>query len=72
MKHEHRLYQFGTRTAKHWFCSVCGICTHHQRRSSPGEYGCNVGCLESVNPFDIPDFPTNDGVNYPADRQGQF
>jgi hypothetical protein len=63
-----RLYQFGTHTAKHWFCSVCGIYTHHQRRSSPGEYGFNVGCLEGVNPFDIPDVPTNDGVNHPADR----
>jgi len=24
-----RLYQFNTRTAKHYFCSVCGIYTHH-------------------------------------------
>ena len=26
------LYQFNTMTAKHYFCSVCGIYTHHQRR----------------------------------------
>ncbi len=26
-----RCYQFNTRTAKHYFCSVCGIYTHHQR-----------------------------------------
>lgn len=66
-----RLYQFGTHAAKHWFCSVCGIYTHHQRRSNPAEYGFNVGCLEGVSPFDIPDVPTNDGVNHPADRQGK-
>ena len=33
-----RLYQFNTKTAKHYFCSVCGIYTHHQRRSNPNEY----------------------------------
>ncbi|MGZ8237041.1 MAG: GFA family protein [Methylobacter sp.] len=63
-----RLYQFNTKTAKHYFCSVCGIYTHHQRRSSPEEYGYNVGCLEGVNPFLIEHVPTNGGVNHPADR----
>ncbi|EOW6613468.1 GFA family protein [Vibrio fluvialis] len=63
-----RLYQFNTQTAKHYFCSVCGIYTHHQRRSNPHQYGYNVGCLEGVNPFDLGDVVTNDGVNHPADR----
>lgn len=63
-----KLYQFNTHTAKHYFCSNCGIYTHHQRRSNPEEYGFNVGCLEGINPFDIPDVPTHDGVNHPADR----
>jgi hypothetical protein len=35
------LYQFNTNTAKHFFCSVCGIYTHHQRRSNPSQYGFN-------------------------------
>lgn len=61
------LYQFNTRTAKHYFCSVCGIYTHHQRRSNPNEYGYNVGCLEGVNPFELGPVPTMDGVNHPAD-----
>jgi hypothetical protein len=63
------LYQFNTNTAKHYFCSNCGIYTHHQRRSNPQQYGYNVGCLEGVNPFDIGEVPTNDGVHHPADRQ---
>lgn len=64
-----RLYQFNTHQAKHYFCSVCGIYTHHQRRSNPELYGYSVGCLEGVNPFLIPNVPVNDGVNHPADRQ---
>ncbi|ACA85839.1 glutathione-dependent formaldehyde-activating GFA [Shewanella woodyi ATCC 51908] len=62
-----KLYQFNTGTAKHYFCSNCGIYTHHQRRSNPQEYGFNIGCLEGVNPFDLGAVVTNDGVNHPAD-----
>ena len=61
------LYQFNTHTAKHYFCSRCGIYTHHQRRSNPEQYGYNVGCLEGINPLAIEGVPTNDGVNHPAD-----
>ncbi len=64
-----KLYQFNTKTAKHYFCSRCGIYTHHQRRSNAQEYGYNVGCLEGVNPFDLGLVPTHDGVNHPADRK---
>lgn len=62
------LYQFNTKTAKHYFCSVCGIYTHHQRRSNPDQYGYNVACLEGVNPFDLGEVETTDGVNHPCDR----
>jgi hypothetical protein len=61
------LYQFNTGTAKHWFCSKCGIYTHHQRRSNPGEYGVNVACLEGVSPFDFEAVPVTDGVNHTSD-----
>lgn len=65
---ELKLYQFNTNTAKHYFCSICGIYTHHQRRSNPDQYGYNVGCLVGVNPFDIKQVPTNDGIHHSADR----
>lgn len=63
-----RLYQFNTRMARHYFCSVCGIYTHHQRRSNPSQYGFNVACLEGINPMHIEGIPVSDGVNHPADR----
>jgi len=63
-----KLYQFNTKTAKHYFCSNCGVYTHNQRRSNPNEYGFNIGCLENVNPFDIKDVTIVDGVNHRADR----
>ena len=62
------LYQFNTLTAKHYFCSICGIYTHHQRRSNPTEFGFNVACLEGVNPYNLGDIPIMDGINHPADR----
>jgi len=62
------LYTWGTHTAKHYFCSVCGIYTHHQRRSNPNEYGVNVGAIEGVNPRDLGEVPWSDGVNHPSDR----
>ena len=61
------LYQFGTMTAQHYFCAICGIYTHHQRRSDPTQYGINVACIEGVSPFDFAQVPVNDGVHHPAD-----
>jgi hypothetical protein len=63
-----RLYQFNTKVAKHYFCGICGIYTHHQRRSFPDQYGYNIGCLDGVDPFLIPNVPVNDGVNHPSDK----
>ncbi len=62
------LYTWGTGTAKHYFCSVCGNYTHHQRRSNPNEFGVNAAALEGINPRDLGDVPWDDGVNHPSDR----
>ncbi|KMK68917.1 GFA family protein [Puniceibacterium sp. IMCC21224] len=63
------LYQWGTETAKHYFCSVCGIYTHHQRRSNPNEFGVNMGAIQGVNPRDHDPIGWNDGVNHPSDQK---
>lgn len=69
---EHALsaYQFNTNTAKHFFCSTCGIYTFHQRRSNPNQYGVNVACLEGLSPFDFEDVPVLDGAHHPKDGGG--
>ena len=61
-------YQFGTLTAKHYFCSVCGIYTHHQRRSNPELFGINPACLEGFDLFDLDDVPILDGNQHPRDN----
>lgn len=60
-------YRFNTGAAQHFFCSRCGIYTHHQRRSDQSLYGVNVACLEGVSPFDFPEVPVIDGINHTSD-----
>lgn len=62
-------YSFNTRTARHYFCRICGIYTHHKRRSNPDEYGVNAGAIAGVNPAELDPVPWNDGVNHPSDAQ---
>ena len=42
-------YRFGTHIAEHYFCSTCGIYTHHKPRSNPKIFRVNAGCLEGVD-----------------------
>ncbi len=58
------LYQWNTMTAKHYFCSVCGIYTHHQRRSNPNLFGFNLACIEGVDPFSFCDVEVSDGASH--------
>ncbi|HAT2608440.1 TPA: GFA family protein [Kluyvera intermedia] len=60
-------YRFNTQAAAHYFCSVCGIYTFHQRRSNPEQFGVNVACIDGVSPFDFPVVPVMDGVHHPKD-----
>ncbi len=62
------VYRFDTGVAKHYFCSVCGIYTHHQRRSNPGEYGINAACLDGLSPFDFEEVIVIDGAHHPRDE----
>ncbi len=55
------LYQWNMEIAKHYFCSQCGIYTHHQRRAAPDEYGFNVACIEGIDLAALSDVPMTDG-----------
>jgi hypothetical protein len=59
-------YRFNTGVARHFFCSRCGIYTHHRRRSNPNEFGVNVACL-GVSPFDFEALEVYDGIAHPSD-----
>ena len=61
-------YRFNTKAAEHHFCSVCGIYTHHKRRSNPNQLGVNVACLEGVSPFDFREVVVYDGLRHPGDN----
>ena len=56
------LYQWNTKAAKHYFCRICGIYTHHQRRSNPKEFGFNAACIEGVDPYALGEIPIADGA----------
>ncbi len=60
-------YQFHTGAARHFFCSKCGIYTHHKRRSNPNQYGVNVACLDGISPFDFAEIEVLNGANHPSD-----
>ena len=52
-------YEFNTKTAKHLFCSVCGVKSFYVPRSHPDGYSVNFRCLDmrgfrkvEVNSFD--------------------
>lgn len=47
-------YQFNTGVAKHYFCTRCGIYTFHQTRKVPGWYRANLGCIEGIEPLQLP------------------
>jgi hypothetical protein len=61
-------YRFNTGVAEHHFCQVCGIYTHHRRRSNPGEHGVNAACLDGVSPFDFTAVKVKDGIRHSKDR----
>ena len=46
-------YQFHTRTARHYFCKVCGIYPFHRKRVTPDHLGINVHCLYGFYPTGI-------------------
>ena len=48
------LYQFGAKTAKHYFCHHCGIYPFHVTARMPDHYRANLGCVDGIDTFAIP------------------
>ena len=63
------LYKFHTKVAKHYFCSVCGIYTHHNPRSNPSMTGFNLGCIDEIDTFELNEIGLNNGLNHPLDKK---
>ena len=42
-------YTFGSHTAKHMFCSVCGIKSFYIPKSHPNDYSVNFHCISSAS-----------------------
>lgn len=47
------LYQFGEKTAKHYFCARCGIYPFHVTVRVPDHYRANLACIDGVDPFSL-------------------
>jgi hypothetical protein len=47
-------YQFHTKTARHYFCKVCGIYPFHRKRVTPDNLGINVNCLDGADLEGVP------------------
>ena len=63
------LYKFHSKVAKHYFCSICGIYTHHNPRSNPAMTGFNVGCIDDFDIFKFENVSINNGKNHPLDNK---
>ena len=57
------LYQFHSKVAKHYFCSNCGIYTHHKRCSDSNSFCYNLGCIEVIDAASIADIRLIDGAS---------
>ena len=58
-------YEFNTKTAKHLFCSVCGIKSFYIPRSHPEGYSVNFRCIDMTG-FTKVKVSSFDGKNWEA------
>ena len=54
-------YRFGTGTAEHLFCRICGVKSFYQPRSHPDAWSVNANCLDQVQELAVELF---DGTNW--------
>ena len=41
-------YVWNKKIAKHYFCTECGVYTHHIRRRDPGQISVNLMCVDDI------------------------
>ena len=58
-------YRFNTRTARHLFCSVCGVKSFYRPRSNPDGWSVNARCLDEADDLEIR-IEAFDGKNWEA------
>lgn len=59
------LYQFGTKTAKHYFCRICGIAQFVRPRVDPARWLFNARCIDDIDLSSIRVLPF-EGHNWEA------
>eukprot|EP00798_Chlamydomonas_sp_ICE-L_P032319 gene32319-16890_t len=64
-KEEVTTYQFGSCTAKHMFCRICGVQAFYIPRSNPDGYAVNVHCVR-VGTLKEAIVKPYDGLNWEA------
>jgi hypothetical protein len=67
-------YEFNTRTAKHLFCSICGVKSFYVPRSHPDGYSVNARCMDEGTVENM-SIVHSDGKNWErtyASIQGRF
>jgi hypothetical protein len=42
------LYEWNKKIAKHFFCKICGVYTHHVRRREPSQISINIMCVDDI------------------------
>jgi hypothetical protein len=61
-------YTFNTQTAKHLFCSICGVKSFYVPRSHPDGYSVNARCLDDASIAHMKVLPF-DGENWEANAR---
>ena len=70
LRGEHDLvdYRFGTGTARHRFCRVCGVKSFYVPRSNPDGIDVNVRCLDAASITSVAVTPFDDNAREASTR----
>lgn len=56
------MYEFGDKTAHHFYCNQCGNYTHNEPGRAPGHYRVNLACIDDIDIFQL-EYDVFDGKN---------